>query len=388
MANPLEVALIIDPGRPYDRRIIRGVAAYVQRYRKDWSLYVEEDPLARLPDLDAWAGDGILANFDDRRIAEAVVSHGIPVVGIGGGYGYYEEKPEIPYVRTDNRAIAQLAASHLIDLGFRNFAYCSEPPTRSNGWAKERADAFAEFLAEAGFECEIYSGRFSPSKQWRKSQAGLQKWLSRLPRPIGMMACNDARARHVIQACRAAGLRVPDDIAIVGVDNDDIMCELTQPPLTSIEQGAMRVGFEAAALLDDMMAGNEPRQFRTAVTPEGLVARQSTDVMAVADEEVAEAIRYIRQHACDPVQVRDVLEMARMSRSTLEARFRDTIGRSIHAEIRRVQIDTARRLLITTSMPIKEVVQRVGVSSVQYFTAMIRHSTGQTPGEIRKAALR
>jgi LacI family transcriptional regulator len=118
------------------------------------------------------------------------------------------------------------------------------------------------------------------------------------------------------------------------------------------------------------------------------VARQSTDVMAVADEEVAGAIRFIRQHACDPIQVRDVLEMAGMSRSTLEARFRETIGRSIHAEIRRVQIDTARRLLITTSMPIKEVVQRVGVSSVQYFTAMIRHATGQTPGEIRKSALR
>jgi LacI family transcriptional regulator len=388
MANRLEVALIIDPGRPYDRRIIRGVAAYVQRRRRDWSLYVEEDPLARLPDLNAWAGDGILANFDDRRIAEAVTSRGVPVVGVGGGYGYYEENPNIPYVRTDNRAIARLAARHLIDLGFRRFAYCSEPPTRSNGWTKERADAFCECVAEVGFDCEVYAGRYSPAKQWRRSQAALQKWLSRLERPIGMMACNDARARHVLQACRVVGLRVPDDIAIVGVDNDDIMCELTQPPLTSIEQGAMRVGFEAAALLDDMMAGKPPRQQRTAVAPEGLVARQSTDVMAVADEEVAGAIRFIRQHACDPIQVRDVLQMAGMSRSTLEGRFRETIGRSIHAEIRRVQIDTARRLLITTSMPIKEVVQRVGVSSVQYFTAMIRHATGQTPGEIRKSALR
>ncbi len=388
MGNQLEVALIVDPGRPYDRRIIRGVAAYVQRHRRDWSLYVEEDPLARLPDLDAWAGDGILANFDDRRIAEAVTTLGVPVVGVGGGYGYYEENPEIPYVRTDNRAIARLAAEHLIDLGFRRFAFCSEPPSRSNGWSQERADAFCECVAEGGFSCEVYAGRFSPAKQWRKSQAALQKWLQQLERPIGMMACNDARARHVLQACRIAGLQVPDDVAIVGVDNDDIMCELTRPPLTSIEQGAMRVGFEAAALLDEMMAGKTPAQQRMAVPPERLVARQSTDVMAVADEEVAESIRYIRQHACDPIQVRDVLEKAGMSRSTLEARFRESIGRSIHAEIRRVQIDAARRLLITTNMPIKEVVQRVGVSSVQYFTAMVRHATGQTPGEIRKSSLK
>lgn len=388
MENRREVALIIDPGRPYDRRIIRGVAAYVQRRRRDWSLYVEEDPLTRLPDLNAWAGDGILANFDDRRIASAVKRWGVPVVGVGGGYGYYEENPDIPYVRTDNRAIARLAAEHLIDLGFRRFAFCSEPPTRSNGWAQERADAFGECIAEAGFPCEVYAGRFSPARQWRKAQDALQGWLERLEKPVGMMACNDARARHVLQACRVARLRVPDDVAIVGVDNDDVMCELTQPPLSSVEQGAMRVGYEAAALLDDMMAGKLPAQQRTAVPPERLVPRQSTDVMAVADEDVAESIRFIRQHACDPIQVRDVLERVGMSRSTLEARFREAIGRSIHAEIRRVQIDAARRLLITTNMPIKEVVQRVGVSSVQYFTAMIRHATGQTPGEIRKSSLR
>ena len=177
MANRLEVALIIDPGRPYDRRIIRGVAAYVQRHRRDWSLYVEEDPIARLPDLNAWAGDGILANFDDRRIAEAVTSLGVPVVGVGGGYGYYEENPEIPYVRTDNRAIARLAAKHLIDLGFRRFAFCSEPPTRSNGWAKERADAFSECVAEAGFSARCTRDATAPRKQWRRSQAALQKWL-------------------------------------------------------------------------------------------------------------------------------------------------------------------------------------------------------------------
>ena len=339
----LEVALIIDPAKPYDRRIIRGVGSYVTQHRRDWSLYVEQDPIARLPDLKRWAGDGILANFDDRRIAKAVSMLDIPVVGIGGGYGYYVENPRIPYVRTDNRAIAQLAATHLIDLGLHRFAFCSEPANRANGWARERAAYFKEVLKEAGFDCNSYVGRYAASSHWRQSQAELREWLSGMTPPVGIMACNDGRARHVLQACKAAGLRVPEDIAVVGVDNDDVVCELVHPPLTSIEQGEKRIGHEAASLLDSMMAGKEPEErFRT-VPPQGLVVRQSTDVLATGDEDVAEALNFIRRHACDPITVRDVLEIVRMSRSTLEARFRESLNRSIHAEIRRVQIEFARR---------------------------------------------
>jgi LacI family transcriptional regulator len=388
MGKRFEVALIIDPGSPYDRRIVRGVAKYVHRHGCDWSLYVEEDLIDRVPDLGAWGGDGIMANLDDPRIAEAATSFGVPVVGIGGGYGYYEQNPDIPYVRTDNEAIAQLGAKHLIELGFRSFAFCNEPPTKYNGWAKERADAFVRAIEAAGFDCDVHTGQFSPPKKWRESQESLQQWLSRLDLPVGLMASADGRARHVLQACRAIGLKVPDDVAIVGVDNDDLMCEITDPPLTSIEQGSIRVGYEAAATLDQMMQGKQPRCPHLSIPPERVVARQSTDILAVDDPDVAEALRYIRQHACKSIRVRDVLEVAGMSRSTLEARFREAIGRSIHAEIRRVQMDAAQRLLMTTDMPIKEIVQRVGVSSVQYFTAMIRGRTGRTPGEIRKAALK
>ncbi|BBO32807.1 XylR family transcriptional regulator [Lacipirellula parvula] len=388
MTKKFEVALIIDPGSPYDRRIVRGVAEYVHRVRREWSIYVEEDLVDRLPDLQAWGGDGILANLDDERIAAAVMSLGIPVIGIGGGYGFYEHHPEIPYVRTDNRAIARLGAKYLLNLGFRRFAFCNEPLTKFNGWAKERADAFADVIREAGFPCDVFTGRHSPAKQWRQAQASLQEWLAKLPAPIGVMACHDGRARHVLQACRTLGLRVPDDVAILGVDNDDLMCELTRPPLSSIEQGALRVGFEAAAMLDQLMQGNQLTQPQLSVPPEQVVTRQSTDVTAVADPDVAEALEFIRLNACKPIHVSDVLDLARMSRSTLEARFRESIGRTIHAEIRRIQLEEAQRLLITTNIPIKEVVQRVGISSVQYFNSVVRNATGQTPGEIRKRALR
>jgi LacI family transcriptional regulator len=191
----------------------------------------------------------------------------------------------------------------------------------------------------------------------------------------------------VLQACRAVGLRVPDDIALVGVDNGDIMCRLTQPALTSIEQGSIGVGYEAAALLDRMMAGKTPKTLSSVVPPEGLIARQSTDIMAVADEDVAKALQYIRKHACDGIRVRDVLTVVNVSRTTLESRFHEALGRTVYDEIRRVRIEAARRLLTTTNIPIKEVAGQVGASSVQYFSAMMQSVTGQTPGQIRKAIL-
>ncbi len=385
MSRPREVALIIDPTKPYDRRIVRGVATYVENEAVDWSLYVEEDPASRLPDLETWAGDGILANFDNRRVARAVSKLGIPVVGIGGGYGFYKQSTNVPYVRTDNRAIAEMAASHLFDLGLRHFAFCSEPPNRSNGWAKERQEAFHQIVADAGFSCEVYTGRHTAAQHWRPLQEELQNWLASLPRPVGLMVCNDGRARHVLQACRTKGLSVPEDIAIVGVDNDDIMCKLSRPSLTSIEQGTHRIGYEAAAILNGLMLGKQPQQ-RTAVPPECLVKRQSTDILAVEDEEVAAALKFIRHHACDPIQVKEVLLVAGLSRSTLEARFRDLLDRTVHAEIRRVQLENAVRLLKMSKMPIKEIVHEVGASSVQYFTAMIHRATGQTPGQIRNDA--
>ncbi len=387
MTRQLEVALIIDPTKPYDRKIVRGVAAFVQSERLNWSLYVEEDASGCLPDLKNWDGDGILANLDNRRVASALTKLCVPIVAIGGGYGYYKTNSKIPYIRTDNCAIAELAAEHLLNLGLRSFAFCGEPPDRFNGWAKERQVAFSQYLNRLGFECRIFTGKHRASSHWKQSQSELTKWLRSLPIPVGLFACKDARARHALQACRTAQLRVPEDVAVVGVDNDDIMCELSRPPLTSIEQGAMRIGSEAALVLHLLMSGKKP-PVSTAVQPEGIVERQSTDLLATDDEDVAGALRYIRECACKPIQVRDVLEIANVSRSTLEARFRELIGRSIHSEIRRVQMERAIKLLKTSRMSMKQISNEIGASSVQYFTTLVREYAGCTPGSVRSGSLR
>lgn len=382
------VALIIDAGKPYDRRIIRGIAEYVQRSGYPWSVYVEADPAKKIPNFATWDGDGVIANFDDHLVARAVSKLKIPVVAIGGGFGYHDPHSGIPYVRSDSEAIAELVADHLLNLGFQRFAFCSEPANRVNGWAKLRADAFQRYLSQRGYACDLYTGRAVGERSWQAMQTRLQAWLSTLTPPVGLMACNDSRARHMLEACRALDLRVPEDVAIVGVDNDDIMCELATTPLTSVEQGTQRIGYESAAALDNLMRGSKSVPKTLTIHPQEIVVRQSTDVIAIDDPDVVAAVRYIRQHACGPINVQDVLDRSTVSRSTLEKRFRDVLGRSIHGEIRRVQLNTANRLLATTSIPIKEVAKRIGTDSVQYFTTLIREATGRTPGQIRREQLK
>ena len=294
MPQVRQVALIIDAAKPYDRKIIRGVAGYVQQHG-NWSLYVEEDPLHKLPDFRTWRDGGVIANFDGRKVAEAIGRLKLPVVGVGGGYGWYDPATRIPYFVPDSNAIARLAAEHLLDQGFRRLAYYGFLRTRINRWSEERAQAFKQRAHEAGVPCTMYAGHHGRARQWTDLQRELAQWLESLEKPVGLMACNDARARHVLEACRSVGLRVPDDVAVVGVDNDEMICELTRPPLSSVEQGARRLGYRAAAMLDRLMSGGRPRQLKYRVEPVGVVTRRSTDALAVEDEDVADAVRFIRR---------------------------------------------------------------------------------------------
>ncbi len=382
MARNRQVALIFDAAKPYDRKIISGVAAYVREVGT-WGLYVEEDPLERLPDLRTWQGDGIIANFDDRRVA-AVRGLKVPVVGIGGGYGWYDPAMGIPYFSSDNRAIARMVAEHFIERGFTRLAYYGCPRTRVNRWSEERAEAFAERAAEAGLTCATYAGRGERARRWSELQARLCAWLAGLSRPIGIMAANDLRARHVLEACRTIGLRVPDEVAVVGVDNDEMICELTHPPLSSVEQGTRQMGYQAAALLDRLMSRRKVGRLRFVIAPQGIVTRRSSDVLAVEDSDVAHAVRFIRERACDGIRVSDVVREVAISRSTLEKRFATMLGRTLHEEIRRTRIERVRQLLTTTTLTLKEIAGKAGLRHVPFMTTLFRRFTGHTPAEYRR----
>ncbi len=378
------VALIIDASKPYDRKVIRGVGAYC-RSVGNWSLYVEEDPVQKLPNLRTWQGHGIIANLDDARVAAAVRGLQIPVVGVGGGFGYYDSQQPLPYFATDSAAIARLAAQHLIQRGFSRLAYCGLPATRTNGWSRTRAEAFAACAREAGLPCELFCGRYGTARHWQRLQQELRQWIGQLPKPIGLMACNDSRARHVLEACRSLQLRVPEDIALVGVDNDETICELTDPPLSSVDQGAHRLGYQAAAILDRMMRGRRVSCRRYDVQPEQVVPRRSSDILAIENRDVANAVRFIRDHACDGIGVNEVVQAVGLSRSTLERKFQQTLGGTLHGEIRRIRLARAQQLLREGELTLRQVAHRTAFRHLSYFNRFFRQATGQTPAAYRRA---
>lgn len=389
------VALVYDATLPYDLKVIEGVAAYVQEVR-NWNVYIEESALGqqRLPDLRTWHGDGVIADFDHPRIAQQVQGIEIPVVGFGGGYGWYDVTSGIPYYATNNWAIAELAAGHLVDRGFRRFAFCGYPPSPINGWSEERATAFARYVGRLGFPCSIHTGRQKTARNWAGVERELGRWLGSLERPVGLLAATDKRARQVLEVCKTLGLQVPEEVAVVGVDNDEMLCRLATPPLSSVKQGTTQIGYRAAAALEAMMAGRAPRRLPQIappgaamgiVPPEGIVCRRSSDTLAIEDAEMAGLVRYIAEHACEGLHVAEVAQQGGVSRSTLEARFRALLGRSVHAEIRHVQIERAKELIRSSDLPLKRVAQLSGFSSVQYMTHLFRRLVDQTPAGLRRS---
>lgn len=384
MRNMRRVALILDTNLPYQRKIVRGVAAYAREAGR-WSLYVEEESLDKLPDLREWRGHGIITAFSERRYAEAVRGLSIPVVGVEGGQGWYEEDSGIPYFATDNEAIARMAAEHLLGQGYRRLGYCGMPRNRNTVWSQRRAREFRRAARQSGVTCSMYVGRHLSTRRWNELQRGLAHWLRLLKKPVGIMAANDARARHLLEACRTTGIRVPDDVAVIGVDNDELMCELTEPPLSSIEQGARSVGYRAAELLDWLMSGRKPRQIANYVKPERVVCRRSTDYLAIDDPDVAAAVRFIRQHTSEHLRVSDVLNAVGVSRTTLGERFKKIMHKSMHEEIQWAMLVRAQQLIVAGQLTLKQVAAEAGFAHVQHLTNLFRERFGQTPSAFQRA---
>lgn len=377
-----KVAVILQLWQNYDRGILQGIASYV-RERRNWSVFVEEVEHQRIPDFKSWDGDGLIVNFDNHHVVKALRGVHKPIIAVGGGLGWHEPESGIPYIETDDESIGKLAAEHLIDRGLRHFAFCGYPENRTNVWMTKRKMGFSNRLKESGFGCEVFHGRLSTATHWQKILQEISSWLTKLPRPIGIMGCYDYRARHVLEACRLLGLRVPDDVAVVGVDND-VICELADPPLTSIEQGKFQIGYTAAASLDALMNRRKKIPARQLITPVGLVSRQSTDLLCVADPALADALTLIRNEACKGMDAEEICRRIRLSRSTLDKRFKETIGRPIDQEIRRIRLARACELLARTKLPLKEVAKEAGFGSEQYLSAVFSKQLGCTPTSYRR----
>lgn len=376
------VALLIETSRGYARGLVRGVAQYVQEHGH-WTIDFTPRGLSDPPPLwlRGWRGDGILARINDYRMAEAILSTGAPVVDLRRVL----VDLGVPTVGPDDRAVAQLAWEHLREHGFRHFAVCGMPRGLQPPMDR-RQEYFRQLVQAHGYGCQSFylRPRRHSSEAWEEEQERLAAWIAKLPKPVAIYTCNDDYGMQVLDACRRAGVLVPDAVAVLGVGNDECLCHVANPPLSSVDLDAERIGYRAAELLDRLMAGKPPPKQPLLIPPRGVVARASTDVLATEDEDVVRAVRFIREHACQGIRVADVLQHVAISRAALEPRMKAVIGRTIAQEIRHRQIERVKELLRETDMPLKQIALRTGFRYPEYMIRAFRHVTGMTPKQYRK----
>jgi LacI family transcriptional regulator len=382
MPDTPHVILCVETARECGRGILLGVVAYC-RVHGYWRLS-QEPPSYTYPSGAVrstwpadWRVDGLIASRPE--IPDHVLESGLPIVGID----VRRPIPNLPNIVGDADAIARMAAEHFLERGFTQFAYCGFEDIR---WARERGACFVQRITEAGFRVDTYH---QPAPQgrvtWDQQPTLLAEWLKNLPKPTALFACNDDYGRQVTQACRLAEIQVPDEVAVLAVDNDEMVCLLCDPRLSSIALNFERAGYEAAELLDRMMR-NEVKACnqRILLKPTHVSTRQSTDVLAIPDAVVARAARFIRENAREGIQVEDVAKAVCTSRRTLQHRFRKTVGRSVGEQIRRVRLEHITRMLIETNLNISEIATNLGYTDAQHIARYFRIAKGMSPQEFRR----
>lgn len=370
---PRSVTVLVPAHNGWGRGIIEGVVAHAAA--AGWLVHVEPEGERRPLPAD-WAGDGIIARVSTRAIGRRLARLRVPVVNVSA---IELAGVSLPRVANDLEAAGALAAEHLLDRGFRHFAYVGGP-RRSDVCRQRRG--FSAALDRRGFACHI---RQVPEHPAPEATAGpLAAWLVSLPRPLAVCTRTHLHGRAVLDACRQAGIRVPEEVAVLAGDDDPLLCPHATPPLSAIDISTRRIGLAAAAQLERLMRSGRQPADTTLVPPVGVVTRQSTDVLAVPDGELARALVQIRQRACETIHVDDIVRDVALSRRQLERGFRDLLGRTPAEEIRRVRIARARQLLATTELPVSHVARACGFTSAAYLATAFRRACGMTPLEFRR----
>lgn len=361
--------------------MLAGVARYMHEH-EPWAIYLKPINVEKsLHDwLFDWQGDGMIAAVNETD-TDFVVGKGVPVVDMVGVFRH----GSVPLVHANDHSVGRVGAEHLLERGFRHFGFCEY---RQWFFSRHRREGFDATVRAKGLRTSVHSmpipvpGRGGP-RSWEHQQRQLSDWLARLPKPVGVMASTDLMGQQVLEACQRLEIRVPEQVAVVGADNDVLICGVSCPPLSSVIINDEQRGYEAASLLDRMMNGERPPNVPVFVEPLGVAARASTDILAIEDEAVVASLRFIRDHACAGISVADVVRKVPMSRSVLERRFRKLVGRSINNEIVRVRLNRAVELLRETGLELKAVAQKAGFGSTSYMHDVFRQKLGRTPSTYR-----
>lgn len=361
---------------------LEGIARFAHLHGS-WSFYWEpggfEMIRRKLKKLDV---DGIIFR-DIGALKSQVLRLNIPAVVVGHRD---REVGGLINLVTDSKTIGNLAAEHLLHCGFKHFAYCGLARSihEQTPWSDERMQSFRKRITEAGFQSPAAFVLPPPGSDWKKNRHALAGWLAKLPRPLGVMACNDDCGAQVAEACKFADLTVPDAVGIVGVDNDEVVCGLADPPMTSVAINFEGAGYQAAEALNRLMQGAQKTSSNIPVLATHVVARRSTDIVAVADVTVAKALSHIRDHAKLSPSVSEVAKAAGISRRALERRFRQQMGGSIQKHIRRHRTDQIARLLLETDLPVARIAETLGFADVQHFARYFRAAKKMSPLAFRK----
>jgi LacI family transcriptional regulator len=364
------------------RGAVQGAHNYCQAHG-NWEYHLDDkspEAIARaLLAIRRWktSGIGILASVSNDAIERLIRTSGVPAVNVSG-----VRKLDLPAVTVDNVAAGRMAAQHFLDNGFRNFAFCA---ATIELFSRERCEGFSRRVGEAGFCCSVFTDRFTgEADAWAINRRRQDRWLRSLKKPTAIMCMYDKRGHEVAWACRRLGLRVPIDVALVGVCVDESVCLMSSPPLSSVDVDLQRIGYEAARLVDSLIEGGKPPAERLLIPPRRVVARQSSDIVMIDDPEIAAAMHFIRKHVGKPIGVKDLLREVPISRKTMERGFKKFIGRMPKEEIMRLRMDSAQRLLDETDLSIDAVAEKSGFTDQTTFSISFRRKTGITPTIYRR----
>ncbi len=380
----VRVAVLVDTSTSWGRGIVRGIHRY-SISEGNWQVFIEARGLEeRLEVPRGWVGDGVIARITDREMALRLRALRLPVVNISI---IQYPGPQFPRVYNDHGRVAEMAARHFLDRGFRHFAYFS---LLGLEYVAHQKNVFAEHLRAKGYDCSVFEvgAHRGAEPDWSTDIDRLADWIGTLPKPVGIFTWNAGCAREILYACQAGGFYVPEDVAVLSGSDDDCLCEVSHITISAVMPAAERNGFEAARILGRLMAGQPAPREPLEIAPIRIVARQSTDTLAMRDPILTRTLAFIREKARQNLRVEQLARQAGISRRVLERRFAVHLGRSPAEEIRRVRLERAKELLLQTSLSIPEVAESSGFGSPEYMSYVFRETLQLTPLRYRKMAYR
>lgn len=399
MKKRRKIALIIESSRGFGRDLLLGISNFAQSH-DNWEFVYQERTLSEgipkwINDVDL---DGLIVRPDSRKLYHYVSSLGLPWVDVRN---HRPVDPNVPTVAPDESQVVKAAVEHLLEIGHRKLAFCG---FTNFDFSQRRIALFKRYAEAKGVKCYTYEtapvtpadpteskiGIAGPEITANVEAYGIQAekalvdWLIDLPKPIGLFACNDVRGRQILNILRSQQIAVPEEVSVVGVDNDELICKLSNPPMSSVNCNARMIGYRAAEMLQELIDGKTLEKSFDSIRPIGVQVRVSTDTTAIADKLISQALSFIREHACEGIEVTNVVDALPVSRATLERRFRKIMDRSINSEINRVKIAKIKQLLLETELKLSAVAKLTGFNHTEYMSSLFKKLTGITPGQYRQ----